>query len=113
MFDSGVFRPLEPVELAEGTQVHVRVPKMSHDSLPELPAEELAEQRTAIEEMLCEIERLPIEEPDDSFSGREHDEILYGAESSLSTQVRGMLSIRLEMSIIQLRRRQLDRPVSH
>ena len=27
VFDSGVFRPLQPVELAEGTQVQVQVPQ--------------------------------------------------------------------------------------
>jgi hypothetical protein len=29
VFDSGVFRPLEPVDLAQGTQVEVQVPAAS------------------------------------------------------------------------------------
>lgn len=29
VFDSGVFRPLQPVDLAEGTQVQVQVPTTS------------------------------------------------------------------------------------
>lgn len=76
IFDAGVFRPLEPVELAEGTQVEVQVPQSK--SAAELSPEELARQQTAIEEMVVEIESLPIEEPDDGFSGRDHDKILYG-----------------------------------
>lgn len=113
IFDAGVFRPLEPVDLAEGTQVLVQLesstPGISDEvdeetrqawrdyldrmkSLPERsstsrPAEatkdemspaELSRQQAAIEEMLAEIESLPIEEPDDGFSGRDHDKILYG-----------------------------------
>ncbi len=79
IFDAGVFRPLEPVDLAEGTQVQVQVPRPVGDSSAELPPEELARQQAAIKEMLAEIASLPIEEPDDGFSGRDHDKILYGA----------------------------------
>jgi predicted DNA-binding antitoxin AbrB/MazE fold protein len=78
IFDAGVFRPLEPVELAEGTQVEVQVPAPAPSA--ELSPEELARQQAAIEVMLAEIERLPIEEPDDGFSGRDHDKFLYGGE---------------------------------
>jgi predicted DNA-binding antitoxin AbrB/MazE fold protein len=77
VFASGVFRPLEPVELAEGTQVHVQLPKMA-DNLSELSAEELAEQQAAIRAFLTRMESLPCEGPDDGFSGRDHDKILYG-----------------------------------
>jgi predicted DNA-binding antitoxin AbrB/MazE fold protein len=79
VFDSGVFRPLEPVDLAQGTQVQVQVPKLTPMQSEELSPEELAKQQAAIEEMLAEIESLPIEEPDDGFSGRDHDRVLYGA----------------------------------
>jgi predicted DNA-binding antitoxin AbrB/MazE fold protein len=80
VFSDGVFRRLAPVGLAEGTQVqlHVQSPINDLTRPSELTPEELARQRTAIEEMLAEIERLPIEEPDDGFSGRDHDKILYG-----------------------------------
>jgi predicted DNA-binding antitoxin AbrB/MazE fold protein len=77
IFDSGVFRPLAPVRLAEGTEVEVHVARPKGAS-GELSAEELAHQQAAIEEMLAEVESLPIEEPDDAFSGRDHDKILYG-----------------------------------
>jgi len=80
IFDAGVFRPLEPVDLAEGTQVHVQVPTTSNTkSIGELSPEQLARQQKAIKELLEEIATLPDEGPDDGFSGRDHDRILYGA----------------------------------
>jgi predicted DNA-binding antitoxin AbrB/MazE fold protein len=78
VFADGVFRPLAPVDLAEGTQVEVQVLQTVNAASAELSPEQLALQRAAIEEMLAEIESLPIEEPDDGFSGRDHDKILYG-----------------------------------
>ena len=78
IFDSGVFRPLEPVDLADGTQVQVQLPSRPMAPIVELPPQELSRQQAAIEEMLAEIESLPIEEADDGFSGRDHDQVLYG-----------------------------------
>ena len=81
VFDAGVFRPLEPVDLTDGTPVVVQMPhaRAVETADDELPPEELARQQAAIEEMLAEIESLPVEEPDDGFSGRDHDKVLYGA----------------------------------
>jgi predicted DNA-binding antitoxin AbrB/MazE fold protein len=79
IYDAGVFRPLQPVDLAEGTQVEVQVPTVPPGaSAAELSPEELARQQAAIEQFLAEIEALPPEGPDDGFSGRDHDKILYG-----------------------------------
>ncbi len=78
IFAAGVFRPLEPVELSEGTQVVVQLPRADDTTHHELFPEELARQQAAIADMLSEIESLPVEEPDDGFSGRDHDTILYG-----------------------------------
>ena len=33
IFDAGVFRPLEPVQLADGTRVEVRVPQHGSDDM--------------------------------------------------------------------------------
>jgi predicted DNA-binding antitoxin AbrB/MazE fold protein len=77
VFAAGVFRPLEPVDLAEGTQVEVQVPAAA--PLAELPPEQLASQQSAIDKFLAKMESLPAESPDDGFSGRDHDQILYGA----------------------------------
>jgi predicted DNA-binding antitoxin AbrB/MazE fold protein len=79
VFDAGVFRPLAPVDLADGTQVQVQVPNSVPTANSELSPEALARQRAAIQEMLAELESLPINEPDDGFSGRDHNKILYGA----------------------------------
>lgn len=79
IFDAGVFRPLQPVELAEGTQVEVQVPTVPPiKSAEELSPEELSRQQAAIEQFLAEMEALPPEGSDDGFSGRDHDKILYG-----------------------------------
>lgn len=41
IFEKGIFRPLEPVELAEGSQVHVEIPGPIGDAAPpERTAEE-------------------------------------------------------------------------
>jgi predicted DNA-binding antitoxin AbrB/MazE fold protein len=79
IYDAGVFRPLEPVDLADGTQVEVQLPSTSTvSSKVEASPEVLARQRAAIEEMIAESESLPLEGSDDGFSGRDHDKILYG-----------------------------------
>ncbi len=70
IFEAGVFRPLQRVELAEGTQVEVQMPVGSgREVKDELSSEALASQQKEIAEMLAEIESLPIREPDDGFSG--------------------------------------------
>lgn len=79
IFDSGVFRPLVPVEIAEGTQVQIEIPQSAPHAFGEFTPEDLARQQAAIKDMLAEIERLPIKELDDGFSGQDHDKVLYGA----------------------------------
>jgi predicted DNA-binding antitoxin AbrB/MazE fold protein len=76
IYEQGVFRPLEPVELAE----HERVSLAIDSTRPAgTPAEEEAmhRQKQALEEALDEAARLPIEGPDDGFSGADHDVVLY------------------------------------
>ncbi len=41
--------------------------------------DELARHQAAIVEFLARMEALPDEGPNDGFSGRDHDKILYGA----------------------------------
>jgi predicted DNA-binding antitoxin AbrB/MazE fold protein len=78
IFDAGVFRPLQPVDLAPGTPVVVQAPATAIDAAVEWSPDELARQQAAVDDMLAEIDSLPIAEPDDGFSGRDHDRILYG-----------------------------------
>jgi predicted DNA-binding antitoxin AbrB/MazE fold protein len=66
VYENGVFRPTQPVRLAEGTKVDVVILQ------PDAPSP-----RPSVAEQLGEIARLPPEGPDDGFSGADHDEILY------------------------------------
>lgn len=81
IFDEGVFRPLKPVDLPEGTPVVVQletpIPSPSEKS-DELSPEDLARQQARIAEFLEKMAAIPEEGPDDGFSGRDHDKILYG-----------------------------------
>lgn len=69
VFEGGVFKPSEPVEIAEGTVVELTV-----RSDPEGGAASPDAVRSLVEEMAA----LPLEGPDDGFSGADHDKVLYG-----------------------------------
>jgi predicted DNA-binding antitoxin AbrB/MazE fold protein len=79
VFADGVFRPLAPVDLAEGTHVEVQLPQTARNTTAELAPDQLERQQKAIAQLIAEVEALPSEGPDDGFSGRDHDKILYGA----------------------------------
>jgi len=67
--ESGMIRPLEPVELPEGELIEVIV----------LPRSERADAANEPAQILARIAALPIEGATDNFSGRDHDRILYQA----------------------------------
>jgi len=72
IYEKGVLRLMQPIELPEGTSVEIIViPKTSH-SQPKSPAD-----------ILAEIAALPLEDNSDTFSGREHDKVLYPDQNSL------------------------------
>jgi predicted DNA-binding antitoxin AbrB/MazE fold protein len=66
VYESGVFRPTEPVGIADGTAVEITV---STENSPQSPAKVFA--------VLTAIPQLPLEGPDDGFSGVDHDDVLY------------------------------------
>lgn len=67
------------ISLPEGTEVTVVVP-----TEPAAAAGRMTEeQRRALHEARKEIESLPNENPGDTFSGADHDKVLYGADGSL------------------------------
>ena len=70
IFENGVFRPTEPVQLAEGLRVSVTVPDGKTFTQGSYDAE-------AVNRALDELAALPMEGPDDEFSGADHDKILY------------------------------------
>ena len=66
IYEHGVIRPLQPLELPEGARLDLIV--ITH--------EENKKNGNAAE-ILAEIAALPLEGSNDDFSGREHDSILY------------------------------------
>jgi len=66
IYEGGVFKPTRPIRLKEGT--HVRVLLEQHVQAPD-------PRRAA--QLLAEIASLPLEGPG-GFSGRDHDQVLYG-----------------------------------
>jgi len=66
VYEHGLIRPLQPLELPEGALLEVIV--ITHEEPQDIS-------NTA--KMLAEIAALPLETSGDAFSGREHDSILY------------------------------------
>ena len=66
VYEQGLIRPLQPLELPEGARLDLIV--ITHEQ-PKTNG------NTA--EILAEIAALPLEGPNDAFAGREHDSILY------------------------------------
>ena len=66
VYEQGRLRPLEPLELPEGTRLRIVV----------MTSEETNAQGSSAE-ALAEIAALPLEGASDHFSGRDHDSVLY------------------------------------
>ena len=73
VFNSGTFRPLEPVELAEGTPAVVQVESTVVGASSEVDEET----RKAWCDYLDRMERLPDDSPRDGLTNRDHDRIIY------------------------------------
>lgn len=67
VYQNGVFRPLQPLEIKEGTEVEITVPKKP--KTPPSPREAM--------DRLLKIADMPPEGPG-GFSGEDHDKVLYG-----------------------------------
>jgi predicted DNA-binding antitoxin AbrB/MazE fold protein len=74
VFDSGVFRPLEPVKLAEGTRAVIQL----QGSAPAVADEADEETRQAWRDYLDRMEALADDSPRDGLTNRDHDRIIYG-----------------------------------
>lgn len=66
VYEQGVIRPLEPLELPEGARLDLIV--ITHEQ---------PETNGNAAKILAEIAALPLEGSTDDFAGREHDSILY------------------------------------
>jgi predicted DNA-binding antitoxin AbrB/MazE fold protein len=67
VYENGVLRPVQPIELPEGERLDLIL--ITRDATH--PTNGTAAKS------LAEIAALPLEGPSDGFSGREHDQILY------------------------------------
>ena len=76
IYENGLFRPLEPVSLTEHDLVSLVIGPVANGQPGD--SEEIARQQQALREALDEADRLPLEGPDDGFSGADHDWVLYG-----------------------------------
>lgn len=70
VYERGVIRPLEPVNLTEGEELEVVLLPRGHKTPRGNPAQ-----------LLADIARLPIEGASDEFSGADHDQVLYPKET--------------------------------
>lgn len=71
VYERGVFRPVGPVQLEEGASVELSYERPQALRPPQ-PVVAVIEQ----------IARLPLEGPDDGFSGADHDQVLYGKDGA-------------------------------
>jgi predicted DNA-binding antitoxin AbrB/MazE fold protein len=69
VYERGVIRPLQPLELPEGARLDVIV--ITHEQ---------TETNGNVAEALAEIAALPLEGASDTFTGRDHDSVLYTKE---------------------------------
>ena len=69
IYEKGVIRPLQPLELPEGSRLKVIV---TIDEPPKITP--------SAAEILAEIAAQPLEGRSDSLSGREHDSTLYSSK---------------------------------
>lgn len=74
IFENGLLRPLDPLTLGENDVVTVTV--RAADA-PDSQTDEIANQKKALLAAIEEANRLPLESPNDGFSGADHDLVLY------------------------------------
>ena len=75
VYDAGVFRPLEPVDLAQGTHVELKLELATAPGATVLADET----KKSWNEYLDRMESLPDNLPDDGLTNRDHDRIIYGS----------------------------------
>lgn len=76
IFDRGVFRPLEPVNLPDQTRVHLQV--QGEAAVDRCEADELSQQQLATQELVAWVRAQPVEPAGERVSAQDHDQILYG-----------------------------------
>jgi predicted DNA-binding antitoxin AbrB/MazE fold protein len=74
IYSKGAFVPVTPIAIPEGAKVHLHV---EEPSVAETTTNKMMS-RAEMNEFLRLARELPIESPDDGFSGADHDKLLYG-----------------------------------
>ncbi len=78
IYSDGVLRPDSPLDLPEGTYVFLRIEnKLSSGG----DLDQISRQRESLAAMFAQVDALPQVPRQDDWSGRDHDKILYGADS--------------------------------
>jgi predicted DNA-binding antitoxin AbrB/MazE fold protein len=72
VYSKGTFVPTAPLALPEGAHVHLQVSEGASQSATKMMT---AEEKHEFIRMIAE---LPIQGPDEGFSGADHDKLLYG-----------------------------------
>ena len=70
VYEGGVLRLTQPIDLPEGTRVEITLTKSGSNFQQKTPAD-----------ILGAIASLPLEGNKDKFSGRDHDKVLYPEEN--------------------------------
>ena len=77
IYEGGVFKPLLPVSLPEGTEVCIPLPTAAKTECDE---EVIAKQQAAWRDFFARMDADPeLKREGDGFSGADHDKVLYGA----------------------------------
>ena len=77
IYERGVFRPLERVDLPEQTKVHLQIHEAGEGAAASL-VDEASTQKATLRELLEWFHSRPSPPADEGFSARDHDRILYG-----------------------------------
>lgn len=81
IYEDGVFRPLQPVQLPEHKQVSLVITdagRPANGSTAATSDVDVRRQREALAALRTKIDALPSCAPDDGLGGADHDRILYG-----------------------------------
>lgn len=81
IYEHGVFRPIEPVQLPEREQVSLVVTDTgAATDMPVIVADDatMERQRQALAALRAKMDSLPDRAPQDGLGGADHDLVLYG-----------------------------------
>ena len=78
IYNNGAFVPVTPLAIQEGVRVHLRVEEQASQNGTGRSETPPRQSRAALDEFLRIAAELPLEGPDDGFSGADHDRVLYG-----------------------------------